>query len=133
LYNIDNFYCLSECGLNKLQVVLQEQQQSLQSTGDFLALTRANEWSLAGRFSFQVKHQASNSQTNVTVLDTGLITFEPVELQTSTKDIVLSSAVHGNETAPIEICAELIKKLILGELACAELLLIFLNVLLKKI
>ncbi|TWX54596.1 succinylglutamate desuccinylase [Colwellia hornerae] len=106
--------------MNKLQVVVQEQQQALQSTGDFLALTRANEWSLAGRFSFQVQHQASNSQTNVTVLDTGLITFEPVELQTSNKDIVLSSAVHGNETAPIEICAELIKKLILGELACTE-------------
>lgn len=120
MYNISNFYCLSECGLNKLQVVLQEQQQALQSTGDFLALTRANEWSIAGRFSFQVKHQESNSETNVTVLDTGLITFEPVELQTSNKDIVLSSAVHGNETAPIEICAELIKKLILGELACTE-------------
>ncbi|MFT6900470.1 MAG: succinylglutamate desuccinylase [Colwellia sp.] len=106
--------------MDKLQLVLQEQQQTLQTTGDFLALTRANEWSLAGAFSFQVQHQASNSQTKVTVVDTGLITFEPCNLSQSNKDIVLSSAVHGNETAPIEICAELIKKLILGEVACME-------------
>jgi succinylglutamate desuccinylase len=106
--------------LDKLQAEVQNQQQALQTTGDFLTLTRANEWSLAGCFSFLVQHQASNTQTKVTVLDTGLITFEPSDLQSSTKDIVLSSAVHGNETAPIEICAELIKKLILGELACTE-------------
>ena len=106
--------------MDKLQAEVQNQQQALQTTGDFLTLTRTNEWSLAGHFSFLVQHQASNSQTKVTVLDTGLITFEPSDLQRSTKDIVLSSAVHGNETAPIEICAELIKKLILGELACTE-------------
>jgi succinylglutamate desuccinylase len=106
--------------LDILQSVVQKQQQALQTTGDFLALTRANEWSLAGRFSFQVQSQQSKSYTKVTVLDTGLITFEPTDLKSSSKDIVLSSAVHGNETAPIEICAELIQKLILGELACTE-------------
>jgi len=103
--------------LSQLQVELQKQ---LQTTGDFLALTRSNEWSLAESFSFNVQHQPSNSQTKVTVLDTGLITFEPLNSKSTTKDIVLSSAVHGNETAPIEICAELIKKLILGELICEE-------------
>jgi succinylglutamate desuccinylase len=106
--------------LDKLQSIVQKQQQALQSTGDFLALTRANEWSIAGSFSFQVQHQTNKSLTEVTVLDTGLIIFEPIELNSSTKDIVLSSAVHGNETAPIEICAELIQKLILGELSCSE-------------
>lgn len=103
--------------MSQLQAELQKQ---LQTTGDFLALTRSNEWSLAESFSFDVQHQASESQTKVTVLDTGLITFEPIASQRSTKDIVLSSAVHGNETAPIEICAALIQKLILGELICAE-------------
>jgi succinylglutamate desuccinylase len=106
--------------LDKLQAIVQKQQQALQSTGDFLALTRANEWSIAGRFSFQVQHKTNKSITKVTLLDTGLIVFEPVELKKSNKDIVLSSAVHGNETAPIEICAELIKNLILGELPCTE-------------
>ena len=106
--------------MDKLHSIVQKQQQTLQSTGDFLALTRANEWSIAGSFSFQVKHQENKNLTKVTVLDTGLITFEPVDRQISNKDIVLSSAVHGNETAPIEICAELIQKLILGELTCSE-------------
>ena len=79
--------------MDKLQSIVQKQQQALQSTGDFLALTRTNEWSIAGPFSFQVQHQNNNTHTKVTVLDTGLITFEPVERQVSTKDIVLSSAV----------------------------------------
>jgi len=94
-------------------------QKQLQQTGDFLAITRAHEWQLEESFSFEVTHQASNTASLVTVLDTGLITFEPIN-RSSTKDIVLSSGVHGNETAPIEICAELIEKLILGQLPLAE-------------
>ncbi len=94
-------------------------QETLQATGDFLSLTRQHEWSLGESFSFTVAHQASNSQSQVTVLDTGIIIFEPLGRETN-KDIVLSSAVHGNETAPIEICAELIRQLIKGELYLAE-------------
>lgn len=95
-------------------------QQLLQQTGDFLSLTRANEWTLSSApFSFVVADKVSQKQSKVTVIDTGIIAFEPLDNQ-SHKDIVLSSAVHGNETAPIEICADLIKKLILGELPLAE-------------
>lgn len=94
-------------------------KQTLQKTGDFLTITRENEWSLAPQFSFQVTHQPSNTSAEVTVIDTGIILFEPLNRESS-KDIVLSSAVHGNETAPIEICAELIQKLILGKLPLAE-------------
>lgn len=93
---------------------------ALQKTGDFLSITRANEWSLpGGGFSFEVTHQASKTNSLVTVLETGLITFEPIN-RTSAHDIVLSSAVHGNETAPIEICNDIIGQLIRGELALAE-------------
>ena len=93
---------------------------ALQKTGDFLSMTRANEWSLpGGGFSFEVTHQASKTNSLVTVLETGLITFEPIN-RTSVHDIVLSSAVHGNETAPIEICNDIIGQLIRGELALAE-------------
>jgi succinylglutamate desuccinylase len=94
-------------------------QSDLQKTGDFLSLTRNNEFSIPEEFSFEVKHPLSNSRCKVSVLDTGIIVFEPID-STSNKDIVLSSAVHGNETAPIEICAELIRQLILGELPLAE-------------
>lgn len=94
-------------------------QQTLQTTGDFLTITRQHEWSLPETFSFNVTHAESNTQAKVSVLDTGIIVFEPVNRAT-TKDIVLSCAVHGNETAPIEICADLIKQLIKGELLLAE-------------
>ena len=93
---------------------MNELQQDLITTGDFLTLTRENQYSLPS-FSFEVTHELSNSKSKVTILDTGIIVFEPLT-HVSTKDIVLSSAVHGNETAPIEICARLIKQIILGEL-----------------
>jgi len=86
----------------------------LQQNGDFLGQTRANESSMPA-FSFMVKNALSGTNIQVNVLDTGIICFEPLA-RTTAKDIVLSSAVHGNETAPIEICACLIKQLILGEL-----------------
>ena len=94
-------------------------QQQLQKNGDFLSLTRQHEWSLPEPFSFIVKHQKDHTESKVTVLDTGLIIFEPIDRNTE-KDIILSSGVHGNETAPIEICAKLIQQLILGELHLSE-------------
>ncbi len=94
-------------------------QQQLQSTGDFLAITRQHEWSLGGSFTFEVQHKETKTLSKVSVLETGIIVFEPIGRQSS-KDIVLSSAVHGNETAPIEICAALIQQLILGELYLSE-------------
>ncbi len=81
-------------------------------TGDFLSISRANEWHL-DPFNFTL-----NNGTQVEVLDTGVIQFTPV--QYGNKDIVLSSAIHGNETAPIEICDELIKAVIKGELQLAH-------------
>ncbi len=98
---------------------MQNIQQQLQQYGDFLAITRAHEWSLAPSFTFEVTDKQSQTRSKVTVLDTGIIVFEPIERLT-TKDIVLSSGVHGNETAPIEICAKLVQQLILGELKLTE-------------
>lgn len=86
--------------------------EQLKKTGDFLSLSRANEWHLdAAQFSL-------DNGTDVTVHDTGVIEFQPNT--NTTKDIVLSSAIHGNETAPIEICDELIKCIISGELVLAQ-------------
>ncbi|MGJ8693139.1 MAG: succinylglutamate desuccinylase [Thalassotalea sp.] len=92
-------------------------KQQLMVDGDFLALTLSHEWALPP-FDFQVT--APEQQVlNVTVYDTGIIIFEPVNLALSivTKDIVLSSGLHGNETAPIELCGDLIQQLILGQIA----------------
>ncbi|MBL4823096.1 MAG: succinylglutamate desuccinylase [Colwellia sp.] len=96
------------------QLSASQLQVQLQKNGDFLQLTRSHEVSMAA-FDFEVACTNNSSKAKVSVLDTGIIIFEPLS-HTSSKDIVLSSAVHGNETAPIEICNELIKLLILGEL-----------------
>ena len=105
--------------LNELQPLNQQELSAkLLNDGDFLSLTRANEGAMPA-FSFERSNQKSNSQCRVSILDTGIIVFEPLT-HSSEKDIVLSSAVHGNETAPIEICNELIKKLILGQLHLQE-------------
>lgn len=92
-------------------------QNALRLNGDFLALTRQFPEKFGASFSFQVENK--HQYINVNVLETGLICFEPIDQETR-QDIVLSSAVHGNETAPIEICAELIQRLILGQLYLAE-------------
>lgn len=94
-------------------------QQQLIQTGDFLALTRQYPQQLPEVFSFTLTHPESQLQTLVSVLDTGVISFEPIG-QFTDSDVVLSSAVHGNETAPIEICQQLIEELILGKLALKQ-------------
>ena len=97
----------------------QELSDALQATGDFLSMTRAHEWHMPA-FKFEIK--GAQYSTQVSVLDTGIIVFEP---QTATsKDVVLSCAVHGNETAPIEICAELVQKAIKGEITLTERVLV---------
>jgi succinylglutamate desuccinylase len=86
--------------------------KSLISNGDFLTPTRANEWHLEPA-SFTL-----DNGTLVEVLDTGVIQFTPAHF--GSKDIVLSSGIHGNETAPIEICDELIKRIITGQIKLAH-------------
>ncbi|MCF2909460.1 succinylglutamate desuccinylase [Pseudoalteromonas sp. DL2-H2.2] len=85
---------------------------TLKQTGDFLTLTRNNEFSLAAE-----QFTLSNG-TLVEVKDTGVIQFTPATY--GNKDIVLSSAVHGNETAPIEICDEFIQDVILERIELAH-------------
>lgn len=79
--------------------------QALLDSKDFLALTLAHPEQFDGEFSFNL-----GDHTQVEVWDTGVIVFEPI--QNEGKDIVLSCGVHGNETAPIELCNSLIKQLL---------------------
>ena len=82
--------------------------QRLQQSGDFLGITRENEFTLAP------EQFTLDNGTQVKVLDTGVIQFEPKNY--GHKDFIFSSAVHGNETAPIEICDQLIRAIIAGTL-----------------
>lgn len=79
--------------------------QALLASKDFLALTLANPHQIPAAFSFTLA-----DHTDVYVWDTGVIVFEPK--QNMGKDVIISSGVHGNETAPIELCNNLIKQLL---------------------
>ncbi|MCL1124474.1 succinylglutamate desuccinylase [Shewanella surugensis] len=81
---------------------------TLMESKDFLAFTLAqsNTDVMTTSFSFEL-----GQHTRVEVWDCGVIVFEPHG--DTSKDIVLSCAVHGNETAPIELCNDLIKRLLL--------------------
>ncbi|MGL6166255.1 MAG: succinylglutamate desuccinylase, partial [Aeromonas veronii] len=82
---------------------------------DFLALTRSHEWQLEP-FEFALPDGA-----RVCVWDTGVLCLEPASgaggQLGGRKDIVLSCGIHGNETAPIEICNQLLSRLLSGELS----------------
>lgn len=79
---------------------------------DFLSLTRDNEWSLD---AFSV----ANDHYTIEVWDTGVIFFNPKHSPAVQrhKAIVLSCAVHGNETAPIEILDRMASDILSNQLA----------------
>ncbi|MGO5000153.1 succinylglutamate desuccinylase [Oceanisphaera sp. W20_SRM_FM3] len=87
---------------------------------DFLALSRAHPHHLAP-FSESLPNGA-----HIQVWDTGVLCIEPHT--PGNKDIVISCGIHGNETAPIEMCVRLLADIVSGRLVCAQrLLLIFGN------
>lgn len=77
----------------------------LMSQGDFLHLSRTKAHLFAEPISFHLRNQ-----TQVLIPAEGVIQFEPVHH--GGKDIIYSCGVHGNETAPIEICDELVAKIL---------------------
>ncbi len=83
--------------------------QQLIAAGDFLKLTLDNPDGLAP-FSYVL-----DNGTRVQVWDTGVICFEPEHTEQH-DDLVLSAGVHGNETAPIEICAAIVQDILTGQL-----------------
>ncbi|WP_116473398.1 succinylglutamate desuccinylase [Zobellella maritima] len=85
---------------------------------NFLSLSREHPWELAP-FSEPLAGGGT-----VSAWDTGVLCFEPAS--PGNKDIVISCGIHGNETAPIELCEQLLRDLVEGRLSCGHrLLLIF--------
>ncbi|KPD24982.1 MULTISPECIES: succinylglutamate desuccinylase [Idiomarina] len=72
---------------------------------DFLAWTCANEWG-----SEETQKKTLNNGVTLSIWDSGVLEVSPPK--PGKKDIVLSCAVHGNETAPIEICRDIINDII---------------------
>lgn len=77
---------------------------------DFLQWTREHQWGFEGHFE-----RTLADGTSLTVWDSGVLVVEPAK--PTAKDIIISCAVHGNETAPIEICADIIQDIIAEQLS----------------
>lgn len=83
----------------------------------FLAFTRDHEWGIDSDqpvLSEQQIESPGGAITTMQIWDSGVVVFTPEH--PGQLDLVLSCAVHGDETAPIEICDELIEAIRCGEL-----------------
>lgn len=85
----------------------------LQQKGHFLSLSREQPEYFSEEITFTL-----NNGTSVKITDAGIVSFEPPV--TSNKHIVLSCGVHGNETAPIEICDDMVQRILTGDLVLAH-------------
>lgn len=90
----------------------EELLQQLQQAPDFLKLTLAHP-----DFLPFASYQLENG-TQIQIWDTGVIYCQPQHL--GNQDTVLSSGVHGNETAPVELCSELLNDVLAGKLLLTE-------------
>ncbi|EAR07479.1 succinylglutamate desuccinylase [Reinekea blandensis] len=71
------------------------------------------------------RHEILSAGTEVTLLDNGIIRFEPNTA--SDTSLVISCAVHGNETAPIEIVSAIIDDLLAEDQKCGQRVLFILG------
>lgn len=77
---------------------------------DFLA------FSLKHSVDDQIHEIVVNACTHATVFADGIIGFNLLNTSAKAKNIILSCGVHGNETAPIEICNQLVSKMLSGDI-----------------
>ncbi|MFC3095920.1 succinylglutamate desuccinylase [Alteromonas sediminis] len=90
---------------------------TLPFSDSFLSASRQH----AALFSSPIQSTLSNG-TQVTITAPGIISFEPAK--SLGKSIVYSCGVHGNETAPIEICDELVTAILNEDIQIQHRLLI---------
>lgn len=83
----------------------------------FLEFTCAHEWGYEKEKN-TLHSQFLSSGVRMDIWDSGIVVFTPPN--PGNLDLVLSCAVHGDETAPIEICDELIEAIRAGRLIPAH-------------
>ena len=91
------------------QSLQNELAHKLMKSGQFLQLCRTNPNEFEQSFEFEL-----NNGTQVHVSAAGIVSFQPPNY--GHFDIVLSCGVHGNETAPIEICDNYVQQILREEI-----------------
>ena len=76
---------------------------------DFLTFTSSYDFSVPDKKQIEFDH------TRVTLVDAGVLCIEPKNPTATTEDFVISSGIHGDETAPIEIVNQLINEILCGD------------------
>jgi succinylglutamate desuccinylase len=83
--------------------------QTFIATGNFLELSRQWEGGINGSHQFSL-----SDGTKIDLIDTGLIVITPST--PSTTSLLISSGIHGNETAPMEIVDGMVRDICSGAL-----------------
>jgi succinylglutamate desuccinylase len=92
-----------------------------------LALGKLLELTLAGREPAE-KTQTTVEGVRLRWLSEGALEVRPPEARDNGSDVLLSSGIHGNETAPIELLDRLLHDIARGDLKpCARILFLFGN------
>jgi succinylglutamate desuccinylase len=92
--------------------------QQLIDSGNFLALSRRSPSLFSTPITFEL--QNTSGVVRVVIAAPGIISFYPETDTPNKKNVVLSCGVHGNETAPIEICDELVQHILTGKLTLSH-------------
>jgi succinylglutamate desuccinylase len=80
---------------------------------------------LTGRDTVTEKSITLDNLTNVSLLESGYLLIEPARMTPDTKHIVISSGVHGDETAPMESVNQLVTDILTGKVESKHRLLVF--------
>ena len=88
--------------------------EQFQTSGNLLKLSQDFEHGIPQTLQFEVNN------SRIELIDSGIVQVTPNNLKSHDTDLVVSSGIHGNETAPIEIVNQLVTEVITGEITVTQ-------------
>ena len=88
--------------------------EQFKTAGNLLKLTQDFEHGIPQAQHFDV------NDTRIDLIDSGVVQITPNNLAKHSTDLIISSGIHGNETAPIEIVNQLVSEIISGAITATQ-------------